>query len=319
MNADFEMELASRAGRYLRPASFEKINRRLTAHLLWLARRGDALLLDEPFPQNVCDESARRGVELVSLERASDERARIFTPWGWTESALKIGERVGTTLPQISLATVARVNSKLWSHALEQELGLALKDARACATFEELSDATRRACPKPDDKWVIKSPFGFAARERVLGRGPVLDGAQATWCGRQFAKGETLIFQPWLEVRREYGIVLNVLSNGESEMLGISDLQTNGAGTGTGYLLGRPVERHRVRELEQVAKIVGERLSREGYIGPAGFDALEHAKGLHPLLEINARYTMGFVALEVERALQPVEPMFWSMRVITVG
>lgn len=314
MNADFEMELAARGGRYLRPASFEKINRRLAAHLLRLARRGDALLLDELFPQIVCDEAARRDVELLSLERVRGERARIFTPWGWTESALKIGERVGATLPPISLATVARVNSKLWSHALEQELGIALKDARACATFEELSEAVRRACPQRDDKWVIKSPFGFAARERVLGRGPLLDGAQATWCRRQFANKETLIFQPWLEVRREYGVVLNVLSNGESEMLGISDLQTNGAGTGMGYLLGRPVERHRVSELEAVAKIVGERLAREGYIGPAGFDALEHAGGLHPLLEINARYTMGFVALEVERALQPVEPVFWSMK-----
>ena len=181
MNADFEMELAAHGGRYKRPASFEKINRRLAAHLLWLARRGDALLLDEPFPQNVCDESARRGIELLSFERAEGERARLFTPWGWTESALKIGERVGATLPQVSLETVARVNSKLWSHALEQELGIALEDARACATFEELSEATRRACPKRDDKWVIKSPFGFAARERVLGRGPLLDGAHATW------------------------------------------------------------------------------------------------------------------------------------------
>jgi hypothetical protein len=47
MNADFETELAGGAA-YKRPASFAKINRRLAAHLLWLAQPGDALLLDEP-------------------------------------------------------------------------------------------------------------------------------------------------------------------------------------------------------------------------------------------------------------------------------
>jgi predicted ATP-grasp superfamily ATP-dependent carboligase len=217
-------------------------------------------------------------------------------------------------MPRVSLETVRRVNSKLWSHALEQELGIALREACACATFEKLEEAIRRACPKRDDKWVIKSPFGFAARERVLGRGPALEGAQATWCRRQFAYGETLIFQPWLDVKREYGVVMNVLSNGESEMLGISDLQTNGAGTGTGYMLGGPVDAERAKQLEEVARLVGKRLAREGYVGPAGFDALEHAGGLHPLLEINARYTMGFIALKVERALNPTSPIFWSTK-----
>jgi hypothetical protein len=44
-------------------------------------------------------------------------------------------------------------------------------------------------------------------------------------------------------------------------------------------------------------------------------DALEHAGGFHPLLEVNARYTMGFVALAVERSLGPTAPTFWSSKV----
>jgi hypothetical protein len=36
---------------------------------------------------------------------------------------------------------------------------------------------------------------------------------------------------------------------------------------------------------------------------------------LHPLLEINARYTMGFVALAIERATDlSGGPVFWSSR-----
>ena len=86
-------------------------------------------------------------------------------------------------------------------------------------------------CPGANDKWVIKSPFGFAARDRVLGRGPILESPQATWSERRFVKGETLIFQPWLEVIREYGIVMEISPDGAYDIHGISDLQTNGAGT----------------------------------------------------------------------------------------
>ncbi|HEX8117298.1 MAG TPA: hypothetical protein VF521_08500, partial [Pyrinomonadaceae bacterium] len=173
--------------------------------------------------------------------------------------------------------------------------------------------------PGADDKWVVKSPHGFAARERVLGRGPRVEGPQAVWALKRLARGEPLIFQPWLEVRREYGVVVEVSTEGSHRLLGVSDLQTNGAGTGTGYVLGRPPAPERMKELEDVAEVVCERLRAEGYGGPAGFDALEHAGGLHPLLEVNARYTMGFVALAVERETRPEAQTFWDTKTAWPG
>ena len=314
MNADFEMELAAPLGKYRRPASFDKINQRLAAHLLWLAAPGDALLLDQPWSETLRVEASRRGVELVPVDGAAGMASRIFTPWGWTASVVALGERIGATVQPVPLETVARVNSKLFSHSLELEMDIALPGAATASTFQELQEAVARACPKTDDKWVIKSPLGFAARDRVLGRGPTLIGPPATWSQRRLASGETLIFQPWLDVIREYGVTMNILPDGEISILGISDLQTNGAGTGKGYLLGRKVEPHRAIELERIAKAVGERLWREGYAGPAGVDALEHTGGLHPLLEINARHTMGFVAMGIERPLGITTPVFWDMR-----
>jgi hypothetical protein len=221
---------------------------------------------------------------------------------------------VGADVRPSDFRVVARVNSKLWSHALEVEMGWALPGARVAHTAEELAEAAARACPGADDKWVVKSPYGFAARERVLGRGPRVEGPQAAWAFKRLARGEPLIFQPWLEVLREYGVVVEVSRGGAHRLLGVSDLQTNGAGAGTGYVLGRPPTQERMKELEAVAAVVCERLRAEGYSGPAGFDALEHAGGLHPLLEVNARYTMGFVALAVERELRPGEPTFWSAK-----
>lgn len=317
MNADFEAELAALAAgsSYRRLPSFDNLNRRLAEHLLWLAVPGDALLIQNPCSENLKSEASRRGIELVTHENTKPQSARLFTPWGWTPSAAAAGEKAGAIIaPAVSFSTVARVNSKLWSHALEVELGIAQSGAALAHTFEELQQAAARACPDPEDKWVVKSPYGFAARDRVLGRGPRIDAPQAKWSQKRLALGETLIFQPWLEVRREYGIVLEISHDGSYLIHGISDLQTNGAGTGTGYILGRPPDAVRTGELEHIARLVSERLFKEGYSGPVGIDALEHARGFHPLLEINARYTMGFVAVAVERSLKPASPIFWSTK-----
>lgn len=314
MNADFETELSAGGSVYRRPHFFAALNARLAPQFLWLASPGDSLLLDEPWPDSLARDSERRGVELLLRQDSTRKQFdKMFTPWGWTQSVLALGETVGAQVSTVSPETIRRVNSKLWSHALEEELGVALKGAACASQFAELQQAVSRACPHVDDKWVIKSPFGFAARERVLGRGPRLEGAQATWAKRQFMKGGSLIFQPWLERVREYGVTFEIKPDGEIEIFGVSDLQTNGAGTGTGYLLGRKIDAGRLIELEEIARIVGARLFQEGYVGPAGVDAVEHTRGLHPLLEVNARYTMGFIALAVERLLRPQAPMLWKL------
>ena len=314
MNADFEIELSQAQGLYRRLPPAEALNHRLAPHLLWLARRGDALLVREPWAGQLESEARRRGVQLISTENQTRLDRHLFTPWGWSGSAVAAGREAGAIVsPPVDLSTIARVNSKLWSHSLEVELGWATRGAATAATIEELRERIKSACPGANDKWVIKSPFGFAARDRVLGRGPLLDSPQAKWSERRFQKGETLIFQPWLEVIREYGIVLEISPDGAYDLQGISDLQTNGAGTGKGYLLGRPPTPERLLELEGIACVVCERLFKEGYYGPVGIDALEHSQGLHPLLEINARYTMGFVAVAIERSRQPSSPVFWSL------
>lgn len=322
MNGDFEVELAhdarARGRPYRRTQAFDALNRRLAPHLLRLARPGDALLYEVPWTDALADEARRREVRLVSPRAAASGRTPqtgfLFTPWGWTRSAAGEGSRACAEVSPPDFEMVARVNSKLWSHALEVGVGWALPGARVAHTPEELDEAAARACPGADDKWVVKSPYGFAARERVLGRGPRVGGAQGAWACKRLARGEPLIFQPWLEVKREYGVVVEVSKEGSHRLLGVSDLRTNGAGTGVGYVLGRPPEPERMRVLEEVAGVVCERLRAEGYGGPAGFDALEHAGGLHPLLEVNARYTMGFVALAVERELRPKAPTFWEAK-----
>jgi len=314
MNADFETELASASQPYRRSTAFEKINRRLAERLLWLASPADAIIAEPPWSNQFRHEANKRQVRLISESNAGDQSNNIFTPWGWAETAKAVGEQIGAIVSSIPIEVVKKVNSKLFSYPLERELGIALPGSATASNMNDLKSAVAHGSTQRDSKWVIKSPMGFAARDRILGRGPVLEDPQSKWCEKQLSTGETLIFQRWLDVEREYGVQMMINDAGQVDILGISDLQTNGAGAATGYLLGRKPSAERVAELHNFAEIVGQRLFKEGYTGPAGMDALEHKSGLHPLLEINARYTMGFVAIAVERELKPSIPIFWSLK-----
>src|SRR5437660_6764769 len=99
MNADFEMELACMSRPYHRPGYFDEINRRLSKYLLLLARPGDALLLEKPWGKSLTDEADRRDVLLLSPTEAPNNTNWLFTPWGWTASALAKAKSIGAAVP----------------------------------------------------------------------------------------------------------------------------------------------------------------------------------------------------------------------------
>lgn len=313
VNTEFEAELA--AGARFRPRPIhETMNRRLTRGVAdLLAAPDDGLLAPEAWHAELRDLVAERGLELISVENPPDQSHRVFCPWGRTSRAIAVGARTGADVTGPAPEIVRAVNSKRFSHRLERTLGLADPRAAECTTPDELARQVARVCPDPEMKWVIKHPFGVAARERVLGRGPTLGHNAETWCRAVFDRGETLLFEPWLEVIREYGTVLNIAHDGAIEIFGVSDVQANGAGTATGYLIGRPPTQQRLEDLLNTAREVGAALHQAGYWGPCGIDALELRDGWRPLLEINARVTVGFLAVAAERRLNPAEPTPWEI------
>jgi hypothetical protein len=257
MNADFEAELAAWPETYRRVPTIARRNRRLAPVLMWLAGRGDALLLEPPWTDDERFEATRRGLTLVDPAEPPDCSGFELAPWGWSPSAVRAGEAVGARVEPVPIETVVWVNSKVFSHELERELGVAVAGADIARSRDELDALVTRACPGDADKWVVKAPFGFAARERVLGRGPRLDAPSALWANRRLARGEWLVFEPWLDVRRELGAQLRVVEDGAVTITGISRMLTNGAGVTTGFVLGETVEPDVVETLVATARVVG--------------------------------------------------------------
>ena len=138
-----------------------------------------------------------------------------------------------------------------------------------------------------------------AGRDRVFGAGRTLDRRGPGAAERLLALVGAVVFEPWLE------------RIGDVAVCGVSasDVSRRAAARAA-HRAARRVPRHRPRrrpldaaehdQLDRRRRARRRSAPRAGYRGPFGVDAFVYREGderrLHPLCEINARYTFGHVA-----------------------
>lgn len=225
--------------------------------------------------------------------------------WGAAPSVAALAARLGIAVELPPFDVVKRVNSKVWSHELERALGVALEGACVVRSLAE-ARAAARACPAA--RWVLKEPFGVAGQGRLLGRGRGLEGAAARFVERALAREGVLVFEPWVEAPgAEWGIQLEVPREGVPRVVGVTRSLIRGgqyAGSAFGPSLTVAVR------IVDLAIRIGRALQREGYFGPAGIDAFD----ARPLVEVNARRTMGMAALRFAPLVPPGMLGAWLVR-----
>lgn len=181
-----------------------------------------------------------------------------------------------------------RLNAKPFAYEVAKRIGLAMPGT-LCRSVEEV------AASLPDGRWVVKRPFGHGALGHFLGAGSALPPNAPGSIAKALATGEPVVLEPWVEREQDWSVQLEV---GESvRVLAVTELITTPQGAYVGNRIGVP------GPSGEAAIKVGEILRAEGYRGPAGIDAYTSGGVLRPLVEINARHTMGRIALEVARRL----------------
>jgi hypothetical protein len=190
---------------------------------------------------------------------------------------------------------------------------------------------------------VIKANWGMSARERLLvnvsltdpdgnwrsRRRPArpdpvvhssLTEADRNWIGKRLSQQGIVFIEPWVNRLEEVGIQcqIPVTGKGSPIIVGTTKLVSDDAGQYRGSWFTDPPE---------VALDFGglcefsvlkatERLQQLGYFGPVGIDALRYRLpdgtiGLRPLQDINARWTMGRLALGWRRRFPQAKFGFW--------
>ena len=247
---------------------------------------------------------------LLAALAPEDRAVEVWAPAAVDAARLCLGPgvpapvmRTGTP-PRSDLAwaraDARAVNDRRLAHAVARAMDAALPGARELTAVEALDGVTGR--------WVCKAPWTSAGRDRCHGEGPPTV-EQRTRLGPA-ARGAR---RPGVRAMAASACSTSACAR-RSEPTGRwwrrrpTRSSPTRAATFLGIELAPPplLDAERVR-LTALVDAAGAAIARLGYVGPFAVDAFVYRVGdqrrFHPLCEINARYTFGWVARALGRRL----------------
>jgi len=230
---------------------------------------------------------------------------------------------------------IARLYSKSWSAdflrkiiavrtsanldwlCIENEIGVAVN------SIAEAQAAISSIRQRGHHKIVVKQAFGVAGSNAMRLFEPEILPTQWRWMETAFTNKRELVVEPWLERVQDFSVQLEMTTDG-LKLCGFTGLVTDPRG----QFVANFAESHFHKRLPakviscfraaadisgQLLKFYGEvfeqleaALRAADFVGPIGIDAFVYRDGsgatkLKPVVEINPRYTMGRVLVELMR------------------
>jgi len=313
-NFDFEHRLGE-AHRVL-PARLARLNAELATAWLAIADDGDWVWTPGEVPQTFWDQIAAQGLPRLQPVRdwTQFQSRATFVPWGWTAALIERTRRPEGSTPAPDPQVVRQLNSRRWSAEREAAWSIGLDHGATCTSIDDVAAAIARL-PSGCDAWVMKAEFGMSARERALGRGLLRDDAVG-WARRRLQRDGVIFFEPWVERIDEVGILWDVPRSGAPKLVGVAPMLTSEAGHYRGSRFAPVATTGWWDEAVAVAERAAAEVQRAGYFGPFGIDAMQYCVAggeirVRPLQDVNARWTMGRLALGWRRFFANVPSGAW--------
>ncbi len=204
----------------------------------------------------------------------------------------------------------AAANDRSRALAIAGELGVALPGARVVGSLAELdAHLDAHLSGSGGGPWICKARWTAAGRDRARGAG-ALTGELRIRITRMLERFGPLVFEPWLDRVLDLGVCGEVAPDGAVRLLEPHRIVTDPRGGFLGIELSPRLDPGIAGSLCAVARSAATRLAAQtGYRGPFAIDAFVYhppgsaAHRLHPLCEINARHSFGWIAHALARRL----------------
>ncbi|MFJ6215755.1 ATP-grasp domain-containing protein [Streptomyces sp. NPDC092296] len=242
---------------------------------------------------------------LGSLGRSG---ARLL-PHGTSAAEKRLAERAGLPLATPGAELCKRVNSKIYSRRLAEQLGLRLAPGWACETLDELAQAFEHARKLLGEgrRTVVKEAFGVSGKgitmldsERRMDRILTMVAAQARRSGRDRI---AFVVEEWVENLGDLNYQFTVGKDGSVHFDFVKQALTEG-GVHKGHRFPARLTDPQSAAIVEVATLLGPLLAADGYHGVVGVDALLTADGgVLPVVEINARNNMSTYQARLQEEL----------------
>lgn len=164
---------------------------------------------------------------------------------------------------------------------------------------------------------VLKVPLSSSGRGLLVLRKNELNNANRQWIKGNLDQQGYLLASSWLNKKLDLSFQFEVKKDGCISFLGHSIFMTNSNGQYAGHYLNFRHKNHLPvdeKVIMQTGLKLGEELAKSDfsktYRGILGVDSLIYLTGenklkIHPCIEINPRFTMGFLSQKIEQKIHP--------------
>lgn len=247
--------------------------------------------------------------------------------WLNTEAAAAEANERGLPLAGAAPACVARVHDKAFALHASEAAGLVpecLRDIaaawdadalRAPDAIEALASHVAGWPAWARERFTLKPRFGGAGRGRVAGRDGTVDNPEIRGALPRLAAAGGVVLEPWLARRADLSAIFWLAPDAPPRLLGTTDQHTAPSGLYLGANAtvdsrGRVAATSRHDEAaRELALPIVTAAADAGYHGPLGVDLFAFAtpddETALRISEVNARYTVGFVAVGLARRALP--------------
>jgi uncharacterized ferritin-like protein (DUF455 family) len=329
-NPASEMEALFPENSFTIPAAVNDVAHDL-ASLMMFVTQGDDVVVAQKRPSTeyltIYRDAGYALPQFSDWSELSDRTVTRFEPWGRTKYSQKIIDSFGGRIIEEQTPVAPEyIFSKQWAveSFIDQEPkkfpSEIVRDVKTAVEFAT-KFITENECPL-----VLKAPYGSSGRNMIRVIRPGIEPKQITWIETTLKTQKSLICEPWVEKITDLSVQLQITAQGP-KILGITNFLTDIRGQYVGHFLGKkfhqlPQDFHREfhrqefqKSLEDKAQEIGQKLFNEGYRGPVGVDAFVYRDGkeirLRNFVEINPRFTMGRIALELEKMVPYKTRALW--------
>ncbi|WP_239074303.1 ATP-grasp domain-containing protein [Streptomyces sp. SID10853] len=231
---------------------------------------------------------------LTRLRELADGGAYLM-PMGTSAEEQKIAEETGLRLASAGSDIAEKVNSKIYSRRITDELGLRSIAGRCCENAGELADAlTWGLTDSP--AVIVKEAYGVSGRGLIVIDSPKKADRLLRMVQRRAAQSGSdridVVVERFLKKKADLNYQFVIGRDGSVYFDFVKEALTEN-GVHKGHLMPAGLTSAQSTEIEQAAYAIGARLFADGFFGVVGVDAILGADDLvYPVLEINARLNM---------------------------
>ena len=332
-NFDFEYQLQSASPNQL-PQHVHKLSRELSSVWCALANSED-LIIPTPGVKDeenmslryVGDTNASQQIRLeqtplrrifAKVNKLIGDEGYQIVPWGWSRfvEAWAREHQLGIAIPDYEL--IRKLNSKIHTFQYNEKAGSNLMGARCVTSMEALEQSLLDYRNFGFTHCVLKLEYGMSGRDRqVIPCKLPLESRHAGWVKKRLQYNEEIVLEPWVEKVLEFSTHYEVNSAG-CELIGQTILLSQNKGE---YLGNVTIPEQRMipfsnEAIDAITPMI-QNAQVQGYQGPISVDSAvyrlphQYEYQLYPLMDINARWAMGRMALEWTRRLAPGQLTLW--------